>query len=121
MTKRVIEFTSACCTGWCYGFEADDFQYKHLLKIVEDYNSPTRWTEERSCDGTAHPYASVVEFLEAFNSQEQENGEPPADSLVDAYARYEDDGEGKDTSLAFVLLALVSNGNDSWPPEIEPA
>ena len=119
--KRVIVFGSACCTGWVFGYEADDATHTMIKKHVETYNSAEAWSK-RNCDGTAYIYDSVEDALINGAKDRGVLGDDDCDhrgfqSLQDMYEFFQQDGEGRDTTAAWVVHMLLSDAtSEDWMP-----
>lgn len=108
---RVAIFTSACCTGWCYSYEADDATQAMIKQHAEVYNSTEEW-QKRNGDGNVTVYDSVEAAIEAHNEDEDDD----VSSLKDLHGHYTDDGDGRTVNAAWIVHMLLSDPMaDDWP------
>lgn len=105
---RVAIFTSACCTGWCYGYKADSDMQAMIKEHAEKYNSTNEW-QKRNEDGSVTIYDSEKAAIKA-------HGEDGVKVLEDLYNYYLDDGDGRTVNAAWIVHMLLSDPMaDDWP------
>ena len=106
--KRVAIFTSACCTGWAFAYEADDQVQAMIHKHAAHYNSDDEWNR-RNMDGTVRIYDTEDE------AANKETGDTSIDVMLSVFA---DDGDGRRVDAAWVVHMLLSDPMDyeSWLP-----
>jgi hypothetical protein len=108
--NRIAIFTSSCCTGWCYGYEADDVTQAMIKKHAEKYNSVPAW-QARNQDGSVTIYDSLEDAIAAHNkdADEDEQLELDQEELYDYYAN---DGDGETVNAAWIVHRLLCE--DWW-------
>lgn len=110
--KRVAIFTSACCTGFCYGYEADTATQAMIKEHAEKYNSTEEW-QKRNEDGNVTIHDSVKAAIEAHT---EAYGEEGVEVVEDLYDHYQDDGDGRTVNAAWIVHILLSDPMaDDWP------
>lgn len=113
MTKRVIVFRFACCTGLAYSYEADDRTQQMIRKHAENYNSAATAIEKRNGDGSVFVYDSVDTAL--VNVSNDAGFSESFSSLDELFEFCASDGDGMHVDAAWVVHLLLYDGMaDDW-------
>ena len=116
---RVAIFTSACCTGWCYSYEADDATQSMIKQHADKFNNVKEW-QNRNCDGGVTIYDSVEAAIETHN--EDHGGSDEEDRIEtesDLHEFYMGDGDGRTVNAAWIVHMLLTDATiPEWTPPV---
>jgi hypothetical protein len=132
--KRMAIFTSACCTGWAFSYNADNALQQMIRKHADQYNSAES-SDKRNGDGSVEIYDNVEQAIEsltkkdsgrhhrAFTSWHQVDGRfmpyylTPIETEEQMFEFFRQDGEGGEIDAAWVVHMLLSDPTaDDWMP-----
>ena len=117
--KRIAIFGSACCTGWCYAYDANDAIQTMIHKHAQAYNTTEQW-QKRHCDGSVKIYDSVEVALSDHNKQrdEADDSDNKTNDLQGLFDFYVYDGDGRLVDAAWIVHMLLTDATQAgWSPE----
>jgi len=117
---RVALFTSACTSGWCYGYEADEGQQAEITKLAEVYNSIEAW-EQRNSDGSVEIYDSEQDFVLELEKGDLVDVEEEIHTLEGFFKYLEElgDGDGRVIPVSEIVRMLTTDPMaDDWLPPL---
>jgi hypothetical protein len=117
MKKRMAIFTSACCTGWAYSYNADDRLQGMIRKHAERFNSQESW-QKRNCDGSVELYDSVEQAIEKLTDRFEAEDVEQIKTEKQLFDFFRQDGDGDFLDAAWVVHMLLSDPlSEEWMPQ----
>lgn len=108
--RYVAVFTTASCTGFAYSFSAMKKQRENLEPLIGQYNSLLQWTQ-RNCDGSVS-VDRLDRAIERHNRDYKDDVEFHVNNEAEFLEYFENDGEGRRTTLVEVKKLLSKEGLD---------